>query len=78
MTQTDTRLQSYIERIERLDEERRELCADIREVFAEAKGNGYDVKAIRSIIKLRRMTAADRAESEYLRDEYKKLVGIAD
>ena len=69
---------AFIERIERLEEEKHELSADIREVFAEAKGNGYDVKVMRQILRLRKMTPADRAESEYLRDEYKKLLGIAE
>ncbi len=72
------KLAAYIERIERLEEERRELGADVREVFAEAKGDGYDVKVMRQILRLRKMTAADRAETEYLRDEYKKLLGIAE
>ena len=72
------KLASFIERIERIEEERRELGADMREVFAEAKGNGYDVKVMRQILRLRKMTPADRAEAEYLRDEYKKLLGIAD
>ena len=72
------KLASFIERIERIEEERRELGADMREVFAEAKGCGYDVKVMRQILRLRKMTPADRAEAEYLRDEYKKLLGIAD
>ena len=72
------KLTSYIERIERLEEERKELGADIREVFAEAKGDGYDVKVMRQVLRLRKMPAADRAESEFLRDEYKKLLGIAE
>ena len=72
------KLSSFIERIERLEEERRELGADIREIFAEAKGNGYDVKVMRQILRLRKMTPADRAEAEYLRDESKKLLGIAE
>lgn len=66
----------YIQKIERLEQEKKELQADIREIFAEAKGNGYDVKAMRQILKLRKMTSHDRAESEFLRDEYKKMVGI--
>lgn len=72
------KLQSYIERIERLEEERRELGADVREIFAEAKGNGFDIKTMRQILRLRKMTPADRAESEFLRDSYKKLLGIAE
>ena len=78
MTSDAGKLASFIERIERLEEERRELGADMREVFAEAKGNGYDVKVMRQILRLRKMTPADRAEAEYLRDEYKKLLGIAE
>jgi len=72
------KLASFIERIERLEEEKRELSADIREIFAEAKGNGFDVKIMRQVLRLRKMSPADRAESEYLRDEYKKLLGIAE
>lgn len=72
------KLSSYIERIERLEEERKELGADIREIFAEAKGNGFDTKVMRQILRLRKMMPADRVESEYLRDEYKKLLGLED
>ncbi len=72
------KLASYIERIERLEEERKELGADVREIFAEAKGNGFDTKVMRQILRLRKMTPADRAEAEFLRDEYKKLLGIAE
>ena len=67
------KLVSYIERIERLEEERKELGADVREIFAEAKGNGFDTKVMRQILRLRKMTPADRAEAEFLRDRYKKL-----
>ena len=63
---------------ERIEEERKELGADVREIFAEAKGNGFDVKVMRQILRLRKMTPADRAETEYLREEYKKLLGIAE
>ena len=66
----------FIDRIERLEEEKAGLAADIREVYSEAKGQGFDVKVMRQIIKLRKLDPADRAESEFLRDEYKKLVGI--
>lgn len=72
----NTELQQFIERIERLEEERKELGADIREIFAEAKGKGFDTKTIREIIKLRKMTQADRAEAEFLRSEYKAQLGI--
>ena len=72
------KLTSFIERIERLEDEKHNIQADIREIFAEAKGNGFDVKVMRQILKLRKMQPADRAENEFLRDEYKKLVGIND
>ena len=75
---TKTQLVTFIERIERLEEEKSDLLADIRQVFAEAKGQGYDAKVIRQILKLRKMEPADRAESEFLRDEYKKIVGITE
>lgn len=72
------KLTSYIERIERLEDERKELGADVREIFAEAKGNGFDTKVMRQILRLRKMSAADRAEAEFLRESYKKLLGIAE
>lgn len=67
---------TFIERIERLETEKRELQADIREVYAEAKGQGLDVKALREVIKIRKLTPADREESEFLRQEYKRALGI--
>lgn len=69
-------LGAYIDRIERLEEEKKELLADIREIYSEAKGAGFDTKVMRQVIKLRKMDPADRAENEFLRDEYKKLLGI--
>lgn len=73
---TKTELESFFNRIERLEEEKRELSADIREIYAEAKGKGYDVKVMRQVMKLRKMSPADVAETEFLRDEYKKVLGI--
>jgi len=72
------KLNTFIDRIERLEEEKAELQADIREVYAEAKGAGFDTKVMRQIIKLRKMDPADRQEQSFLLDEYKKLVGIAE
>lgn len=74
----DNRLMTFIERIERVNTHIAELQADVREIFSEAKGNGYSVKAIREILKLRKMTEADRVENEFLRDEYKKKAGLED
>jgi len=70
------RLRSFIERIERLEEEKGALTADIREVYAEAKGNGYDTKVMRQVIRLRKMDTADRQEQETLLDLYKRAIGL--
>ncbi|RMD61494.1 MAG: DUF2312 domain-containing protein [Alphaproteobacteria bacterium] len=70
------RLRSYIERIERLEEEKAALSADIREVYAEAKGNGFDTKVMRQVIKLRKMDRDERQELETLLDLYKRAVGL--
>ena len=69
-------LKSFIERIERLEEEKRALAEDIKDVYAEAKGTGYDVKIMRKIVSLRAMDAADRAEQETLLDVYKHALGM--
>lgn len=70
------RLRSLIERIERLEEEKKALSSDIRDIFAEAKSAGFDVKIMRTVIKLRKMNAADRDEQEFLLDTYKKALDI--
>ena len=70
------RLRSFVERIERLEEERRALSADIKEVYAEAKGNGFDAKIMRQIIRLRRMDKDDLDEQETLLDIYKRALGM--
>ena len=69
-------LRSYIERIERLEEEKAGIAANIREVFAEAKGNGFDTKVMRQLIKLRRMEPQDVAEQDDLLDLYKRALGM--
>jgi len=71
------RLRSFIERIERLEEEKAALTSDIREVYAEAKGNGFDTKIMRQLIKLRKMDTAERQEQESLLDLYKRAIGLA-
>ena len=70
------RLRSLIERIERLEEEQKALSSDIRDVFAEAKSAGFDVKIMRTIIKLRKMHAADRDEQEPLLETYRRALDI--
>lgn len=69
-------LRSYIERLERLEEEKKETAEQIREVFAEAKGNGFDVKTIREVLKLRKLDSADRSEQEQLLDLYKQALDM--
>lgn len=70
------RLRSLIERIERLEEEQKALSSDIRDIFAEAKSAGFDVKIMRIIIKLRKMNAADRDEQETLLETYRRALDI--
>ena len=70
------RLRSFIERIERLEEEKAALAADIREVYAEAKSTGFDQKAMREVIRLRKMNKSDREEREHILDLYKRAVGL--
>src|SRR5262249_37066557 len=71
-------LRTIVERIERLEEEKAEIATDIREVYAEAKGNGFDPKTIRQIIRLRKMEHAEREEHEALLDIYKAALGMLD
>jgi len=70
------RLRSFIERIERLEEEKKALSDDIREVYSEAKGTGFDIKVLRQIIRLRKMDASDRNEMEEVLDVYKRALGM--
>ena len=70
------RLRSLIERIERLDEEKAAIASDIRDIFAEAKSAGFDVKIMKTVIKLRKMNAADRDEQELLLETYRKALDI--
>lgn len=69
-------LKSIIGRVEKLEEEKTAITADIRDVLAEAKGNGFDVKAIRQIIKLRKQDASEREESEHVLDTYMRALGM--
>jgi len=70
------RLRSFIERIERLEEEKAALSEDIKEVYSEAKGTGFDVKIMRQIIRLRKMEDGDRSEMEEVLDVYKRALGM--
>jgi uncharacterized protein (UPF0335 family) len=71
-----TRLNSLIERIERLEEEKKGISSDIRDIYAEAKGVGFDVKIMKAIIKLRKMNQADRDEQEFLLETYRKALTV--
>ncbi|RKQ70148.1 DUF2312 domain-containing protein [Oceanibaculum indicum] len=71
------RLRSFIERIERLEEEKAALAADIREIFAEAKGTGFDTRIMRQVLKLRKLDREDRQEQETLLDLYLQALGMA-
>ena len=70
------RLRSFIERIERLEEEKRALSGDIKEVYAEAKATGFDTKIMRQLIRIRRMDKDDLDEQETLLDVYKRALGM--
>ena len=70
------RLRQLIERIERLEDEKAALAADIREIYAEAKAVGFDAKVMRQIIRLRKMDTADQQEMEALIDTYKHALGM--
>jgi uncharacterized protein (UPF0335 family) len=69
-------LRSYIERVERLSEEKDGLTADIREVYAEAKGNGFSVPIMRAVVRLRKLDKDDRDEQETILDLYRRALGM--
>ncbi|MBA2920826.1 DUF2312 domain-containing protein [Sphingomonas sp. MAH-20] len=69
-------LRLFIERIERLEEEKKGIADDVKDVYLEAKANGYDVKTMRAIVRLRRMEKNARQEAEALLDTYKAALGL--
>ena len=73
---TDDRLRLLIERIERLEEEKKGIADDIRDVYSEAKSVGYDPKIMRQIVRLRKMKPDDRSEQEMVLDTYKVALGM--
>lgn len=75
---TAQHLRQFIERIERLEEDKVALGQDIREIFAEAKGAGFDVKIMREVIKLRKMNTDERSEQEHLLDTYMHALELAE
>ncbi|MFT8463172.1 DUF2312 domain-containing protein [Acetobacter persici] len=70
------RLRSIVERIERLEEERKALAGDVKDIFTEAKSAGFDVKVIRQIIKIRKMEPSEVEEQETLLDIYRRALGM--
>ena len=69
-------LRSIIERVERLEEEKKTISDDIKDVYVEAKGNGYDVKALRTIVRMRKQDPNDRAEQETVLETYMHAMGM--
>lgn len=69
-------LRAFIERVERLEEEKQTIADDIKDVYAEMKGTGFDTKAVRAIIKLRKQDSAERQEAEAILDLYKAALGM--
>ena len=69
-------LKAFVERIERLEEEKKATADDIRDVYAEAKGNGFDVKALRSIVRLRKLDTDERREQQEVLDTYMLALGM--
>ena len=69
-------LKAIIERIERLEEEKKTISDDIRDVYAEGKGNGFDVKALRTIVRMRKQDANQRAEEETILETYMQALGM--
>ncbi|GHA38268.1 UPF0335 protein [Devosia pacifica] len=70
-------LRAFVERIERMEEEKAAIAADIKEIYAEAKGNGFDTKILRQIVRLRKQDANERMEQEALLELYMSALGMA-
>jgi uncharacterized protein (UPF0335 family) len=69
-------LKAIIERVERLEEEKKAIADDIRDVYAEAKGNGFDTKALRTVVRLRKQDKQEREEQEAILDTYLQALGM--
>ena len=70
-------LRALVERIERLEEEKKTIAGDIKEVYAEAKGNGFDTKIVRQVVRIRKMDTTEREERDALLDLYMSALGMA-
>ena len=77
-TSAKDQLRTFVARIERLEEEKAALAADLREVYAEAKGNGFDLKALRSVVRLRKQDENKRREEEAVLSTYLHALGMTD
>ena len=73
---TDDRLRLLIERIERLEEEKKGIADDVRDVYSEAKANGYDTRTMRAIVRLRKMESNARQEADALMETYRSALGL--
>lgn len=69
-------LKAFVERVERLEEEKKAIADDIRDVYAEAKGNGFDVKALRTVVRLRKQDVNERKEQEAILETYLHALGM--
>jgi uncharacterized protein (UPF0335 family) len=69
-------LRAIIERIEHMEEEKKTITDDIRDIYAEAKGNGFDVKALRTVVRMRKQDASERAEQETILETYMQALGM--
>ena len=76
-TVSDEQLRLFIERIERLEEEKKAIADDVRDVYAEAKANGYDPKIMRMVVRLRRMESHTRQEQDAILETYRAALGLA-
>ena len=76
MSANNAQLKAVVERIERLEEEKKTISDDIRDVYAEAKGNGFDVKALRTIVRMRKQDANEREEQEPILETYMQALGM--
>lgn len=69
-------LRAFVQRIERAEDEKRDIAEQIKDIYAEAKGSGFDIKTLREVVRLRRMKPADRSEREELLEIYKAALGM--
>jgi len=69
-------LRAFVERVERLEDDKKVIADDIKDVYAEAKGNGFDVKALRTIVRLRKQDANERQEQETILETYMQALGM--